>query len=506
MPIAWFRNDPEAKHVDAPSRVTAHKARGPGKTDFDLGKLPVQKVWPQASEEFLTWQCREALLRSLDAWEMIAGPLQHWYGGAQRKKLRVDVDAGEDINAYYDRASLGFFHFTSSRDGRLRRFAASTDVVAHEAGHAFLDVLRPALWDSNFPEPNAFHEAFGDCIAILTALADTAQRKAILDGDAALSKANDVETLMESLANAVRDEAPKSVAAEPRRGRNTYQWVLPTTLPDRGGPGDLVNEVHSFGQVFVGCFYDVVRNVHAMAGTPNSGSLRKAAEVAGTLLVRAAAKAPHLPRFFQAIGRAMVLEDEALHRGKHRDAIGAAFGAHGILLGSNAAIAPRSALRGKPVAPAARTVARTTLDDLKERMNLPSATPLTLRSYDIGGRPVVEACHVRPVALDGLASGLKGVVAYGTEPALIGTANRRPAVLGALPDARATEDEVRAYVAGLVERGAIVYAGPAKGKSRGRSGAIATISARTPTHVVVSERGQRVLKRIRYACNCGGRR
>lgn len=502
MPIAWFPNDPEAKGVSAPSRITAHKARGSGKSDFDLGKLPAQKVWPFESREFLDWQCREALLRSLDAWEKVAGPLQHWHGGARRKKLRVDVDAGEDINAYYDRASLGFFHFTSSRDGRLRRFAASADVVAHETGHAFLDVIRPSLWDSNFPEPNAFHEAFGDCMAILTALADASQRKSILDGDVLLAKANDVEILMESLANAVRDEAPKSVAAQARRGRNTYQWALPTTLPDRGGPGDLVNEVHSFGQVFVGCFYDVIRNVHALAGTPGATSLRKAAEVAGMLLVRAAVKAPHLPRFFQALGRAMVLEDEALHGGRHRDAIGAAFGAHNILLGSNAAIAPRSALRGKATTSAAKAVGRDTLDDLKGRMNLPSATPLQLRCFEIGGRAVVEACHVRPVALDGLAEQLAGVVAYGTEPALIGTANRRPAVLGALPDARSTEDEVRAYVAGLVERDAIVYAGTAGGKGKGRRNAIATTSTGTPTHVVVQEGTQRVLKRIRYACAC----
>ena len=56
---------------------------------------------------------------------------------------------------------------------------ASTDVVAHESGHALLDQSRPDLWDSSYPETNAFHEAFGDCMALLTAFADPATRTAV---------------------------------------------------------------------------------------------------------------------------------------------------------------------------------------------------------------------------------------------------------------------------------------------------------------------------------------
>jgi Zn-dependent metalloprotease len=46
---------------------------------------------------------------------------------------------------------------------------ASTDVVAHEVGHGLLDSARPDS-STSILEVGAFHEAFGDCIAMLTAL------------------------------------------------------------------------------------------------------------------------------------------------------------------------------------------------------------------------------------------------------------------------------------------------------------------------------------------------
>jgi hypothetical protein len=289
-------------------------------------------------------------MRALAMWEKVAGPLKHWQGSAQRKKLKVNIDEGSDLNAYYDRHSLGYYHFRSKKTKLLRRFAASTDVVSHECGHALLDAVRPELWDSNFPEPNAFHEAFGDCVALLTALADLETRKALLKQAPKLASANFVETLIESLANGLRDFDATHNGAKARHARNTYHWVIPSTLPDDGGPGVLINEIHSFGQVFVGCFYDVIRNIFAQSPKKDAKALSDAASKAGKLLVRGAVKAQHTPRFYQAVGRAMSLEDEHLHAGKHRDAIRDAFKKHGILLGSDAVLAPRSALRGKPAA------------------------------------------------------------------------------------------------------------------------------------------------------------
>jgi len=230
MPILFIPNDPEAKKASPARRIKPAAPRKSGKTDFNLGALPQKKIWPPDSDEFLVWQCREAVMRALAMWEKIAGPLKHWQGSTRRTKLKVNIDEGSDLNAYYDRQSLGYYHFRSKSSKLLRRFAASTDVVSHECGHALLDAVRPELWDSNFTEPNAFHEAFGDCIALLTALADLDTRKALLKQDPKLGKANFVETLIESLANGLRDFDPAHNGAKPRHARNAYRWVIRTYL------------------------------------------------------------------------------------------------------------------------------------------------------------------------------------------------------------------------------------------------------------------------------------
>src|SRR5688572_32815892 len=89
-------------------------------------------------------------------WEDLAGPLSGWAGVASKKKLQLLALAGNEINAYYDRRSLSFF--AAAVGGRTFYSGASTDVVAHETGHAILDAIRPDLWDSMFFETAAVHE------------------------------------------------------------------------------------------------------------------------------------------------------------------------------------------------------------------------------------------------------------------------------------------------------------------------------------------------------------
>ena len=501
MPILFVGNDPEAKHGVAPRLVVPARRRSKRRADFDLGPMPRARRWPLDSDEFLAWQCREGLMRALSTWESIAGPLGRWQGRS-RSRLKVRVDAGADRNAYYARGELGFYSDTNAK-GRRRRFAMSVDVVAHEAGHALLDSIRPDLFDTPYLETNAFHEAFGDCIAILTSLADDGVRKALLARDPLLSRANFVETLMESLANATRDASREDNAAAPRRGKNRHRWMLPTQLPDDGGPGVLINEDHSFGQVFVGCFYDTLRNVYRASRKRNSGSLARAANVVGKLLVRAAERAPITPRFFQAVGRAMSLEDDALHARAHHEAIRLAFASHGILLGSVVAVAPRATLRGaapKRVRGRKPVLSKATVEDLRSRLSLPARTAMSVRSYDLGGTHIAEASHLRPVALRGLSKRLENVVALGPEPALIGSSAKSAAVLGALPDAQMTSDEVRSFVSGLVRRGAIAFDPRPANLPKPARGAVRPQG--TVTHVVVERRGKKVLERLRFSCGC----
>src|SRR5262249_17304576 len=131
-----------------------------------------------------------------------------------------------------------------------------------EAGHGILDSIRPDFWNSAVFEVNSSHEAFGDCVALLTALSDAETRKEVR---ASIAQKNFVESTAENLAAGIKAFQSNHNAAVPRHARNQFKWQLPSTLPDFGsagdGPGKLINEIHSFGQVFSGCFYDTIVNI-----------------------------------------------------------------------------------------------------------------------------------------------------------------------------------------------------------------------------------------------------
>ena len=95
------------------------------------------------------------------------------------------TDAGDDLNAFYDRASLQFF--SHSFGGDTVHSAESVDVVTHEQGHAFLDAIRSDFFEVPFIEVGALHEAFGDCTAMLCALEDKAVRDAVIKSTPDLS-------------------------------------------------------------------------------------------------------------------------------------------------------------------------------------------------------------------------------------------------------------------------------------------------------------------------------
>jgi hypothetical protein len=80
----------------------------------------------------------------------------------ENRKLTIYPHAGEQANAFYNRnkASLEFYYFKQD-NGPPVYLCRSLDVVAHEAGHSFLDILQPE-WLTGSGQSGAFHEAFGD--------------------------------------------------------------------------------------------------------------------------------------------------------------------------------------------------------------------------------------------------------------------------------------------------------------------------------------------------------
>jgi hypothetical protein len=349
-------------------------------------------------------------------------------------------------------------------------------------------------------------------MAILTALSDKEMRESLLKTTANLSKKNFVATLMEDLADGTkRDSGADFDGSAPRNALNNFKWQLPTTLPKSGKPSVLTSEVHSFGRVFAGCFYDTIRNVFSAQAKKDQANLWQAAQTVGKILTAAAREAPETPRFFQAVGRAMVLADQKINSGANRSAISDAFTKHAIALGSAAMLAPRSSLAGG--APkmggkkGAAILTATTRDDLKRRIGAPPTARMSVTTRSIGDQQVAEATHHREVSLGALSKDLKGVVVFAAEPVLVGSSGKRAAMISAMPDENVTTDEVHTFVQTLLENDRIAFgdeslSAPA---TRGfRAAATKTAAAKSrrhlPTHVIRVKGSQKVLQRIRFIC------
>lgn len=150
MPIHFIPNDPLALNAIPMRRQNPRADRSAGVAGFVVRDAAPEGLHQPETQEFLFWQCREAALMALETWEKLAGPLTDWAPGVpDRKRLPVFPNAGNMLNAFYDRESLQFFEHTS--DGKRTLSGASTDVVAHETGHALLDAVRPDLLDSSCP-------------------------------------------------------------------------------------------------------------------------------------------------------------------------------------------------------------------------------------------------------------------------------------------------------------------------------------------------------------------
>jgi len=514
MPINFLPNDPLAAE-DIPLRQQKPKPNRPSdRAAFKMPASPQEAAYAVGTVEFLYWQTREAVLTTLEMWESIDGPVKKWARSPNKKQLVLVIDGGEDLNAYYDGKALKFFHSTTNKKTTFS--GASTDVVSHECGHALLDVIRPHLWDANFTEVAAFHEAFGDCTAILTALYDKGTRRKLLAISPALTNPSFVESLAEDLSDGVRRKfGSQHPASSPRRAINKFKWTLPSTLESNGPPHMLTNEVHSFGRVFLGCFYDLICALFSKQSASEEGNVWAAAKMAGKLLLAGARNAPLVPRFFQSVGRTMVLADQEQNGGANKTAIDSAFANHGITLGTSAMVTARAALKG--TAPKrkglAAAVSPETTADLARRFASSGGRRANINSLILGPKPVAEMVYKRSVDLGKVDKALTGVVAFGHDSVLVGAKNNRAAIVGNVPDATTTEDEVLSFAESLVKTHSLLSGVPTKKKAsatlRGGVRLAAVVASptqesnqRLPTHRVSRKGNRKVLERVRFACEC----
>lgn len=259
--------------------------------------------------------CYITLCKSINHFQGVIGkidkPVPRW---AATSNLHVVPQAGRDFNAYYDRSSLKFFYDLDPVTRKTVYAADSIDVVAHELGHALLDIMRPDLWNTQALEIFAFHEAFGDINAMATVMrSDTILSHVLTETGGDLMKSNTLSRLAEELGNAIYHIAPEGrVYGYLRDATVVFNYVNPNKLPQQANDNQLCAEPHSFGRIFAGCWYEIVAKIFA-ANRVKMGDLpafRFARDTAYSCLIKAIKIAPNVVKFTEAMAKSMVAADK----------------------------------------------------------------------------------------------------------------------------------------------------------------------------------------------------
>jgi hypothetical protein len=346
--VRIFPNDPEASVGLVPATPLP---RALGDPPFVIeGRRYAPAPYAPGTLAFQYWQGEVALQRAIHVWEdLFDRDFSAWQGG---KPLRVRLRAGKDLNAFYDRKSLQFFYDIDRITGRTIYAAESLDVVAHEAGHAVLDVYQPGYWSSVDLETASFHEAFADCSALLTTLTDSNVRKAFLEESAGASrKSNLVSRLAEALGRAIYDNYGPGANSDPTRLRdanNAFRYAPPDSLPPGAPEEELAAEPHSFSRVFTGAFYDTLVWLLAreLKRDATEAGVERARRLAGRVLGRAVETIAPGEARYRAVALRMREIDQTEEGGVATIGIEHSFARHGIDLPPLTAARTRAARAG----------------------------------------------------------------------------------------------------------------------------------------------------------------
>lgn len=248
--------------------------------------------------------------------------------------LMLMARAGKDANAYYDRTSLKFFFFGDPVRKKNIFTCDSRSIVAHEFGHAYLDILRPDWWDIQSVEVWAFHEAFGDIVALLSALQhDRLIDRAIIETGNDLSKSNILSRLAGDMGiglNNLKYDCPANCL---RDMTHRFNYTPPEELPNEGADNILTNESHSFARVFSGAFYDALLQIaiaHINKGFVLRDGMKQARDIMARYMLSAVCKTPTAVRLYDALAKQMIQADIA-EGGKYEEILRGVFASRKII-------------------------------------------------------------------------------------------------------------------------------------------------------------------------------
>jgi len=466
--VSAWEQDPGSKDKPDGGQLIQVPTPVLGQSPFSIAisnppKAPNPTIYSPGTDEFRYWALAAALTRGKDFWGKQL-PGVSWEVGNQ---LPVDMDHGEDLNAYYDRVGLRFFHGTAA--GRTVFSCESPDVVCHEQGHAILDSIKPELWDAASLEVAAFHESFGDMSAILTGLQVQSLRSNVLaETGGNFFQASRLSRLAEQLGWAIRQSFPTAVEADCLRNAvNSFFYRDPQTLPSNAPATSLSSEPHSFSRVFTGAFYEGLAGMFKIAGT-NESSLQQASLDMAKILTTAIKAADVVPGFYSQVAANMIdTANSQFATNGYAQALRSAFIRHGIL-------SPSSSLA--PVQNIARAAMANTTGTPRE---LPKLS-LSITEFGLG----IDSILVHS-ASDSARFNVAGAALSKGEVTAPGH-----------------QEEAKAFIEDLLRRGRLAVPNT---KRDARSAMVVTRASapedhQTHTHELQKQGNDFVLKRVRIDC------
>jgi len=246
---------------------------------------------------------------------------------AATNSLLVNIRAGKDLNAYYDRLGCKFFLVFDSVTNKFLCTCDSMDVVTHEVGHAILDSIRPDFWSVQALEVWAAHEAFADATAIVSAIHyDKLVEKALAETGGDLRKSNVISRLAEEIGQVVYRISPDKTHLPNclRDAVNTFKYIDPLKLPKEGPDNQISAECHSFGRILLGAWYDILIGIFEKKkadGMAAVQALQAARNTAYDYLIDAYTTVPLCAKMTEAIGKLIVESARTHDDGKYLELV-----------------------------------------------------------------------------------------------------------------------------------------------------------------------------------------
>ena len=270
-------------------------------------------IFEQGTPGFHAANSFSAVARTIKFFEEGTGMSIGW--SFKKPQLDINPDAGEMLNAYYQKGegSVNFFHSTDPKTQQVVWSGDSGEVVSHEVGHAILDAFRPAYLMNWRTDCGAFHESFGDMLALVMSLQDDRVLAKVVEqtgGD--LTKPNMAANLGEELGITINDTSGKNRTGGDytRTAINSLKWADPKTLENNPeDPNQLGSEVHNFSRLWTGAFYDVftgIVNENRAAGMDASTALREASNEGLRMLGRLVKGAPRFDFTYKDMAKAFI--------------------------------------------------------------------------------------------------------------------------------------------------------------------------------------------------------